>query len=174
VERTTAGEWVGRAAREGRGMRFREPGRRSTVERRCGRSAEMVSSSDGESDSGGGLEGRAVVQIQWTVPARAVLPAPVSGGVSAARGSIYWTSDVPYPTPSSAPSSASPFEDVVGKIFDILDGRERTGHNIRLSVCYMRTASAALPFQIFYTMLFWSFWSHHVSVPICSVVWLQL
>jgi hypothetical protein len=72
------------------------------------------------------------------------------------------------------PDSASPFEDIAGKIFDILDGWERTSHNIRLGVRYTRTVSAALPLQIIYTMLFWSFWSHRVSVLICSAAWLQL
>jgi hypothetical protein len=80
VERTTAREWVGRAAREGRGRHSREPRRRSTVERRCRRSAETVSSSDVESGSSGGLEGRAVMQIPWTARARAVLPALVHDG----------------------------------------------------------------------------------------------
>jgi hypothetical protein len=76
----TTREWVGRAGREGRGRRSREPERRSAAERRCGRSAEAVSSSDEESGSGGGLEGRAVVQIPWMAQARAVLPTPMSGG----------------------------------------------------------------------------------------------
>jgi hypothetical protein len=86
VERATTGEWVGRAAREGRGKHSREPERRSAMERRCGRSAETVSSSDGESGSGGGLEGGAIVQIPWTAQARAVLPVPVSGGVRRTSG----------------------------------------------------------------------------------------
>jgi hypothetical protein len=178
VEHAMAREWVGRVAREERGRRSREPGRRSAEERRCGRSAEMVSSSDGESGSRGGLEGRAVVQIPWTARARAVLPTPVSGGTrrTSGRGEGVKILDLRCTLPDTLirPSSASPFEDVTGKIFDILDSQERTGHNIRLGVRYTRTTSAALPFQIFYTMLFWSFWSHRISVPICSVVWLQL
>jgi hypothetical protein len=76
----TTGEWVGRAGREGRGRRSREPERRSAAKRRCGRSAEAVSSSDEESGSGGGLEGGAVMQIPWMAQARAVLPTPMSGG----------------------------------------------------------------------------------------------
>jgi hypothetical protein len=138
MECAKAGEWVGTAAREGRGRRSREPRRRSAVERRCRRSAETVSSSDGESSSSGGLEGRAIVQIPWTAWARAVLPAPVRGGVRRTSGcgkgvkilDLWYTlADI-----LIRPGSASPFEGIVGKIFDILDGREWAGHNIRLGV----------------------------------------
>jgi hypothetical protein len=178
VERATTGEWVGRATREGRGRRSREPRRRSAMERRCGRSAETVLSSDGESGSGGGLEGGAVMQIPWMAQARAVLPVPVSGGVrrTSGRGEGVKIVDLCCALPDTLirPGSTSPFEDVAGKIFDILDDRERMGHNIQLGVRYTRTASASLPFQIFYTMLFWSFWSHRISILICSAIWLQL
>jgi hypothetical protein len=151
VEHATTEEWVGRAVRGGRGRHSREPGR----------SAETVLSSDGESGSGEGLEGRAVVQIPSTVPARAVLLAPVSGSARRTSGRDEGVKilDLRCALLDTIirPGSASPFEDVAGKIFDILDSRERTGHNIRLGVSYTWTVSATLPFQIFYTMLFWSF-----------------
>jgi hypothetical protein len=103
-----------------------------------------------------------------------VLPAPLSGDARRTSGHDEGVKilDLRCALPDTLirPGFASPFEDVTGKIFDILDGWEQTGHNIRLGVHYTRTTSAALPFQIFYTMLFWSFWSHHDSVLIYSAV----
>jgi hypothetical protein len=164
LEHATAGERVGRTVREGMGRRYREPRRRSMAERRRltagtwpaerrhGRSVEMVSSSHGESGSGGGLEGGAVIQIPWTAWTRVVLPALVSGGARRAsgcgEGGGFNILDLRCALPNTLinPGSTSPFEDVIDKIFDILDGRVWTGHNIRLGVRYTRTVSATLPF----------------------------
>jgi hypothetical protein len=119
VERATTGEWVGRAGREGRGRRSREPERRSTAERRCGRSAEAVSSSDEESGSGRGLEGRAVMQIPWMAQARAVLPTLVSGDTrwTSGRGKGVKILDLQCALPDTLirPGSASPFKAKSGR-----------------------------------------------------------
>jgi hypothetical protein len=81
------GRGVGREGGEGRkgvafqGAREEEHGGEEMREE-CGDGVEL----GWGSDSGRGLEGRAIVQIQWTARARAVLPTPVSGGVSRTSG----------------------------------------------------------------------------------------